>query len=386
MCVETLKRDWDSKLTLRDVLITISCLLIQPNPDSALNADAGALIQESYDLFAKRAELMTSIHAVIPKTMAETVREAQNRGQEPEGDDHAEETTSHAAEAPARRRRTIAQVRAARRTDTSPSGAPARRRHQPQPSQPFVLQAEADDVFGIAAPPRPNRPAPRMEEDDESMGEGEQENDSVQSPSKPTTPKPLRTPRRPHGVPVPLGELILEQSEEEEDEEMEAEYPPSPRKSPSKSPPKRKQAQLFNADSTFERPGSSRDAALRVPNLTPPNLDDQPLAEDSPFMMDVTFDESIQLRKGHRRLFDTPPKRAGKNVLGSSTNMTSGIRYSAMRTNKRKPSSPVDRESMAEQARAEANARLWMQCGQNVKRWNRGDFDGEPFKKKAARW
>ena len=82
VCVETLKRDWDSKLTLRDVLVTISCLLIQPNPDSALNAEAGALIQEDYNAFARRAELMTSIHAVIPKALQAAVKEAQERGQE----------------------------------------------------------------------------------------------------------------------------------------------------------------------------------------------------------------------------------------------------------------------------------------------------------------
>ena len=55
VCVETLKRDWDTKLTLRDVLLTICCLLIQPNPDSALNAEAGALIQEGYEVFARSA-------------------------------------------------------------------------------------------------------------------------------------------------------------------------------------------------------------------------------------------------------------------------------------------------------------------------------------------
>ncbi len=49
ICVDTLKKDWEPKLTLRDVLVTISCLLIQPNPDSALNATAGHLLQDDYD-------------------------------------------------------------------------------------------------------------------------------------------------------------------------------------------------------------------------------------------------------------------------------------------------------------------------------------------------
>ncbi|EFR01535.1 hypothetical protein MGYG_09054 [Nannizzia gypsea CBS 118893] len=76
VCVDTLKRDWDPKLTLQDILITISCLLIHPNPDSALNATAGALLQENYESFARQAKLMTSIHAPIPADMRDQVNEA----------------------------------------------------------------------------------------------------------------------------------------------------------------------------------------------------------------------------------------------------------------------------------------------------------------------
>jgi ubiquitin-conjugating enzyme E2 S len=36
ICVNTLKKDWNEKLGLRHVLLTIRCLLIQPNPESAL--------------------------------------------------------------------------------------------------------------------------------------------------------------------------------------------------------------------------------------------------------------------------------------------------------------------------------------------------------------
>ncbi|KAK6380603.1 uncharacterized protein PV06_09767 [Exophiala oligosperma] len=82
VCLETLKRDWKSSLTLKDILVTISCLLIQPNPDSALNAAAGALIQENYDAFAAQAKLMTSIHAPIPRQLAKAVVEAKRRGEE----------------------------------------------------------------------------------------------------------------------------------------------------------------------------------------------------------------------------------------------------------------------------------------------------------------
>jgi len=82
VCLETLKRDWDPKLTLRDILITISCLLIQPNPDSALNQKAGALIQEDYDAFARQARLMTRIHAPISAHLLPFAQEARRRGEE----------------------------------------------------------------------------------------------------------------------------------------------------------------------------------------------------------------------------------------------------------------------------------------------------------------
>ncbi|KAF3480177.1 ubiquitin-conjugating enzyme E2S [Arthroderma uncinatum] len=84
VCVDTLKRDWDSKLTLKDVLVTISCLLIHPNPDSALNSTAGALLQDNYESFARQAKLMTSIHAPIPEDMRDSVNEARRGADEAE--------------------------------------------------------------------------------------------------------------------------------------------------------------------------------------------------------------------------------------------------------------------------------------------------------------
>lgn len=75
VCVDTLKRDWSDKLRLRDVLVTISCLLIQPNPASALNAEAGKLAAEDWDGFCRRAKLMAGIHAGVPAELKEKVRE-----------------------------------------------------------------------------------------------------------------------------------------------------------------------------------------------------------------------------------------------------------------------------------------------------------------------
>ncbi|KAL8787164.1 MAG: hypothetical protein Q9213_002380 [Squamulea squamosa] len=82
ICVDTLKRDWEPSLTLRDILLTISCLLIHPNPDSALNSTAGHLLQEDYTLFARQAKLMTSVHARIPPHIRDLALAARRRGQE----------------------------------------------------------------------------------------------------------------------------------------------------------------------------------------------------------------------------------------------------------------------------------------------------------------
>lgn len=61
--MNTLKRDWKPDVGLSHVLQVIRCLLIVPFPESSLNDDAGKLFMESYDEFARRARLMTSIHA-----------------------------------------------------------------------------------------------------------------------------------------------------------------------------------------------------------------------------------------------------------------------------------------------------------------------------------
>ncbi|KAL8739079.1 MAG: hypothetical protein Q9181_000261 [Wetmoreana brouardii] len=81
ICVDTLKRDWEQRLTLREILLTISCLLINPNPDSALNSTAGHLLQEDYEAFAQHARLMTSIHARISHDLQSAVTAARVRGE-----------------------------------------------------------------------------------------------------------------------------------------------------------------------------------------------------------------------------------------------------------------------------------------------------------------
>ncbi|KAF9096455.1 hypothetical protein BGX29_008565 [Mortierella sp. GBA35] len=63
VCVSTLKKDWKKDLGLRHILLVVKCLLIVPNPESALNEEAGRQLLERYDDYAGRARLMTEIYA-----------------------------------------------------------------------------------------------------------------------------------------------------------------------------------------------------------------------------------------------------------------------------------------------------------------------------------
>ncbi|KAF2094703.1 UBC-like protein, partial [Rhizodiscina lignyota] len=73
VCVDTLKRDWKSDLRLRDILVVISCLLISPNPASALNAEAGRLCEGDFAAFEKRARTLVNIHARCSRDLASAV-------------------------------------------------------------------------------------------------------------------------------------------------------------------------------------------------------------------------------------------------------------------------------------------------------------------------
>lgn len=63
VCVNTLKRDWRPELGLEHALLAVKCLLIAPNAESALNAEAAALLRDRYDDYFARAKLLTDIHA-----------------------------------------------------------------------------------------------------------------------------------------------------------------------------------------------------------------------------------------------------------------------------------------------------------------------------------
>lgn len=72
ICVNTLKKDWKSELGIKHVLLTIKCLLIVPNPESALNEEAGKMLLEQYDNYSMRAKMYTEIHAKPPKVSPES--------------------------------------------------------------------------------------------------------------------------------------------------------------------------------------------------------------------------------------------------------------------------------------------------------------------------
>ncbi|XP_059645991.1 ubiquitin-conjugating enzyme E2 22-like [Cornus florida] len=72
ICVNTLKKDWNPSLGLRHVLIVVRCLLIEPFPESALNEQAGKMLLENYEEYARHARLYTGIHALKPKPKFKT--------------------------------------------------------------------------------------------------------------------------------------------------------------------------------------------------------------------------------------------------------------------------------------------------------------------------
>lgn len=67
ICVNTLKKDWNPSLGLRHVLTVVRCLLIEPFPESALNEQAGKMLLDNYEEYARHARLYTGIHALKPK-------------------------------------------------------------------------------------------------------------------------------------------------------------------------------------------------------------------------------------------------------------------------------------------------------------------------------
>lgn len=66
--VYTLKKEWNSSNTLETIYIVIRCLLVIPNPDSALHSEAAHKFQFDNENFVKRAKLFTEVHAMPIRT------------------------------------------------------------------------------------------------------------------------------------------------------------------------------------------------------------------------------------------------------------------------------------------------------------------------------
>lgn len=58
ICVNTLKKDWKPDLGIKHILLTVKCLLIVPNAESALNEEAGKLLLEDYEEYFSRAKIL----------------------------------------------------------------------------------------------------------------------------------------------------------------------------------------------------------------------------------------------------------------------------------------------------------------------------------------
>lgn len=157
VCLETLKRDWDPKLTLKDILVTISCLLIQPNPDSALNAAAGALIQEDYEAFSTQAKLMTRIHAPIPRHLVRAVQEAKRRGEEDEIDARTTLSRTEARETRGEPRKDNTKENDQKQTTpfAGSSSTTQRRKRSLSEMPPSVVSDQADGQHSVVENPWP---------------------------------------------------------------------------------------------------------------------------------------------------------------------------------------------------------------------------------------
>jgi ubiquitin-conjugating enzyme E2 S len=101
ICVNTLKRDWKSDYGLKKILVAVRSLLIVPNPDSALNEEAGKLLLQSYDDFAKRAKIFAQIHAKSVGHLHKSEEEEEDdnidltqEDEEPDEDDANESNTN----------------------------------------------------------------------------------------------------------------------------------------------------------------------------------------------------------------------------------------------------------------------------------------------------
>ncbi|CCF47910.1 hypothetical protein NDA11_003016 [Ustilago hordei] len=92
ICVSSLKKNWNREYGIERILTTIRCLMIEPNPDSALDAEASRLMQEDWGQYVETAKLWTGVHASKRPACFEAVEE-QNKSVQPPIKTQAPQTT-----------------------------------------------------------------------------------------------------------------------------------------------------------------------------------------------------------------------------------------------------------------------------------------------------
>lgn len=75
----------------------IRCLLIAPNPESALNEEAGRLFQEDYNEYFSKAKMLSSIHGK-PKKKEEEIKKKEIKEEKEEKEETKEEAKEETKE------------------------------------------------------------------------------------------------------------------------------------------------------------------------------------------------------------------------------------------------------------------------------------------------
>ena len=67
ICLDILKSEWSPALQVRHVLLSISSLLCEPNPEDPLVPEIANVLANNPQLYDKNARSWTARHAITPK-------------------------------------------------------------------------------------------------------------------------------------------------------------------------------------------------------------------------------------------------------------------------------------------------------------------------------